>query len=374
MTGTASGFNDLDEITGGFQPGNLIIMAARPAMGKSALITNFAENAALEGAKAVALFSLEMSESELAQRFIASQASIKGDDLRKGKVPASRRWEDHGGAEPARQVAAVTSTTRPTCRCSTCAPRRGGCPAERGRARADLIDYLQLMRADGAHDNRVEQIGQISPRPEDARARAGGPGHRALAALPRRRAADGQAAGALGPSRVGLPHRRDARSACRTAACTADRRARRAARLPRVGAGRRDVAARVGRVSNAFCTGRQPVFRLRTASAAACARRRSTGSAPSTAGDGSASWRRATLSRCPRALREPARPHAGRRRAGAAGTSHRRRLLPPASADAVHDPRSWRLAAIVVAGSPRACSATRVARGSTPGAAGIRST
>ena len=59
-------------------------------MGKSALMANFAENAALGASKAVALFSLEMSESELAQRFIASQASIKGDDLRKGQVPPSR--------------------------------------------------------------------------------------------------------------------------------------------------------------------------------------------------------------------------------------------------------------------------------------------
>src|SRR5918997_3082861 len=88
LTGTPSGFDDVDTITGGFQPGNLIILAARPSMGKSALMANFAENAALDTNKAVALFSLEMSESELAQRFIASQASIKGDDLRKGRVPA----------------------------------------------------------------------------------------------------------------------------------------------------------------------------------------------------------------------------------------------------------------------------------------------
>ena len=90
ITGTPSGFEDLDNITGGFQPGNLIILAARPGMGKSALMANFAEHAALTTQQAVALFSLEMSEGELAQRFIASQASIKGDDLRKGKVPQSR--------------------------------------------------------------------------------------------------------------------------------------------------------------------------------------------------------------------------------------------------------------------------------------------
>ena len=97
VTGTPSGFEDLDAITGGFQPGNLIILAARPSMGKSALMANFCENAALNSNKAVALFSLEMSEGELAQRFIASQASIKGDDLRKGRVPQAR-WAKILGA------------------------------------------------------------------------------------------------------------------------------------------------------------------------------------------------------------------------------------------------------------------------------------
>jgi replicative DNA helicase len=95
LTGTASGFNDLDEITGGFQPGNLIIVAARPSMGKSALVTNVAENVALhpDRPRPVALFSLEMSESELAQRFIASNAGIKGDDLRKGRLRDERKWK-----------------------------------------------------------------------------------------------------------------------------------------------------------------------------------------------------------------------------------------------------------------------------------------
>src|SRR3954452_1429360 len=95
LTGTPSGFTDLDEITGGFQPGNLVIIAARPAMGKSSLVTNIAENVALHkhDPKPVALFSLEMSESELAQRFIASRARIKGDDLRKGRLKEERKWK-----------------------------------------------------------------------------------------------------------------------------------------------------------------------------------------------------------------------------------------------------------------------------------------
>src|SRR5919112_107447 len=90
MTGTPSGFNDIDELTGGFQPGNLIVLAARPSMGKSALMINMAENAAVDYDKPVALFSLEMSETELAQRFIASQAKLNGDDLRKGRVRQDR--------------------------------------------------------------------------------------------------------------------------------------------------------------------------------------------------------------------------------------------------------------------------------------------
>src|SRR3954449_5898326 len=162
ITGTASGFTDLDTITGGFQPGNLVVLAARPSMGKSALMANFAENAALGHQKAVALFSLEMSESELAQRFIASQASIRGDDLRKGNVPQTR-WPKilAASARLADSPLFIDDSSdlsvldvRAKCR-------------RLAQQNADglgliLIDYLQLMRAHGTVENRVEQIGQIS--------------------------------------------------------------------------------------------------------------------------------------------------------------------------------------------------------------------
>ena len=90
LLGTPSGFRDLDDITGGFQGGNLIVLAAQARDGKIALAVNMAENAAVDHDKAVALFSLEMSETELAQRFIASQAKLDGDELRKGKVKPDR--------------------------------------------------------------------------------------------------------------------------------------------------------------------------------------------------------------------------------------------------------------------------------------------
>ena len=130
ITGTSSGFEALDTVTGGFQPGNLIILAARPSMGKSALMANFAEHAALETGKAVALFSLEMSESELAQRFIASQASVKATTCARARSPtrAGARSSPRRTSWPPRPC---SSTTPPSSPSSTCARRPGGSPSSR---------------------------------------------------------------------------------------------------------------------------------------------------------------------------------------------------------------------------------------------------
>ena len=160
LTGTPSGFNDLDELTGGFQPGNLIVLAARPSMGKSALVTNIAENAAVDHGKPVALFSLEMSETELAQRFIASQAKISGDELRKGRVKADRWPKVLKAAEKLAQAPLYVDDS------SDIGILELRAKARRLHARRELglviVDYLQLMRPDGRTESRVEQIGQIS--------------------------------------------------------------------------------------------------------------------------------------------------------------------------------------------------------------------
>jgi replicative DNA helicase len=160
LTGVASGFNDLDDLTGGFQPGNLIVLAARPAMGKSSLATNFAENAALDHGVPVALFSLEMSETELAHRFLASQARVSSDELRKGRVKADR-WPKVNSA--AGKLAAAPLYIDDSSDLGVLELRA---KARRLAARHGLgmviVDYLQLMRPDGRADNRVEQIGQIS--------------------------------------------------------------------------------------------------------------------------------------------------------------------------------------------------------------------
>ena len=160
LTGTPSGFKDLDDLTGGFQAGNLIVVAARPSMGKSALVTNMAENAAIEYGRPVALFSLEMSETELAQRFIASQAKLNGDDLRKGRVKPDRWPKVVKATEKlARSPLYVDDS-------SDIGILEVRAKARRLHARLGLglliVDYLQLMRPEDGSQSRVEQIGQMS--------------------------------------------------------------------------------------------------------------------------------------------------------------------------------------------------------------------
>ena len=160
ITGTPSGFKDIDDLTGGFQPGNLIVLAARPAMGKSALVTNIAQNASVDHGRPVALFSLEMSETELAQRFIAAEAKLNGDDLRKGRVRPDR-WPKV--VKATEKLAAAPLFIDDSSDLGVMELRA---KARRLHAREDLglliVDYLQLMRPEPGADSRVEQIGQIS--------------------------------------------------------------------------------------------------------------------------------------------------------------------------------------------------------------------
>jgi replicative DNA helicase len=168
LTGTPSGFTDLDAITGGFQPGNLIIIAARPSMGKSSLVTNIAENVALshERPRPVALFSLEMSEAELAQRFVASQASIKGDDLRKGRLRDETKWKRvlRTAAEYDAAPLYVDDSSDVGLLDIRAKSRRlhQQAQADYGGLGLIIVDYLQLMRADSRIESRVQQVGEMS--------------------------------------------------------------------------------------------------------------------------------------------------------------------------------------------------------------------
>src|SRR3954465_6146292 len=160
LTGTRSGSTKLDELTGGFPNGNLVVIAARPSMGKSALVTNIAENAAIQDGVGVALFSLEMSEAELAQRFIASQAGVRGEELGKGRVD-EERWPKIPQACSRLSAAPLFVDDS-----SDVGMLKIRAKARRLAAQQDLgliiVDYLQLMRADERIENRVEQVSQMS--------------------------------------------------------------------------------------------------------------------------------------------------------------------------------------------------------------------
>jgi replicative DNA helicase len=163
LTGTPSGFRDIDAITGGFQPGNLIIVAARPAMGKSALVANIAENVAVKKEMPVAFFSLEMSEVELAQRFIACRARISGDRLRKGQV--KKEWPKVVRACNELEQAPLwfdDSSDLGILDLRAKARRLHAQEQDRGGLGLVIVDYLQLMRSDDHRANRVEQVAQMS--------------------------------------------------------------------------------------------------------------------------------------------------------------------------------------------------------------------
>jgi replicative DNA helicase len=170
ITGTPSGFTDLDDRTGGFQRGNLIVVAARPSMGKSAFVANVAENAALgighpeHRAHPVVLFSLEMSESELAQRFVASQARIAGDELRRGRV-AEQKWPKILEATNRLSKAPLyvdDSSDIGVLEVRAKARRLHHQLEHTGGLGLIIVDYLQLMRHEGRVENRVEQVSQVS--------------------------------------------------------------------------------------------------------------------------------------------------------------------------------------------------------------------
>ena len=164
LTGTPSGFRDLDHLLGGFQPGNLIILAARPSLGKSALVCNIADNVAGRQGMPVAFFSLEMSEVELAHRFISCRARIQNDRLRKGRV-SERDWPKVLKACNELESAPLwldDSSDLSLLDLRAKARRLASSEGNGGELGLIIVDYMQLMRPDDPRANRVEQVGQIS--------------------------------------------------------------------------------------------------------------------------------------------------------------------------------------------------------------------
>jgi len=160
VTGVASGFRDLDEMTSGFQPADLVIVAARPSMGKTAFTLNIAQHAAIEHNVPVAFFSLEMSKDSLVQRMLTSEARIDAQTLRKGKL----RDDDF----PRLARAAGILSHAPVYIDDTPGITILEMRSKARRLKADvgvglvIVDYLQLMSGPANSENRQQEVSQIS--------------------------------------------------------------------------------------------------------------------------------------------------------------------------------------------------------------------
>ena len=160
VTGVPSGFLDLDRLTAGFQRADLVIVAARPSMGKTALALNIIQHAAIEHNVGVAIFSLEMSKDALVQRLLCSEGLVDAQRLRRGQL----RDDDY----PKLARAAGLLGTAPIWIDDSAAltPLAMRSKARRLKAEHDIalvvVDYLQLMQGPGDSENRQQEISYIS--------------------------------------------------------------------------------------------------------------------------------------------------------------------------------------------------------------------
>jgi replicative DNA helicase len=161
ITGTPSGFRDLDRLTSGFQPGNLIIIAARPSMGKSALALCMASNVAVRHEQPVALFTLEMSKSEVTQRLMCAEGKVESQRLRTGKL-AVDDWPRLTAAcdKLAKAPIYVDDTGSITMMEIRSKLRR--LKLREPNLGLVIVDYLQLMTSGMSVENRVQEVSQIS--------------------------------------------------------------------------------------------------------------------------------------------------------------------------------------------------------------------
>jgi replicative DNA helicase len=159
LSGVPSGFNDLDSKTGGFQKANLIVVAARPGIGKTSLVLNIAQHAAISRKIPVGIFSLEMSERELATRLLCSEAAVDSYRLRMGLLKESE-WQPIAQAMGALAEAPIFIEESPVLSVMEMRTRARRLMASQNVGLL-IVDYLQLMQGRN-QENRVQEISDIS--------------------------------------------------------------------------------------------------------------------------------------------------------------------------------------------------------------------
>jgi replicative DNA helicase len=161
VTGTPSGYRDIDRLTSGFQPGNLIIIAARPSMGKSALALCMAANLAVRQGIPVGMFTLEMSKAEVTQRLMCSEAKVESQRLRTGKL-APDDWPRLTAACDKLAKAPIYVDDTGSINMMEIRSKARRLKSRHPDLGLIVVDYLQLMSSSGNIENRVQEVSQIS--------------------------------------------------------------------------------------------------------------------------------------------------------------------------------------------------------------------
>ncbi len=159
--GVPTGFMDFDHMTSGLQPGNLIIIAARPSMGKTTLVLNIAQNIALEEKRPVAIFSLEMPSQDIAMRMLATESRIDFGRLRTGSF-SEDYWRPltEGASRLAEAPILINDNRGLTVQSLRAEGRR--LKGEHSDLAVIIVDYLQLLRGTGRYHAREQEISEIS--------------------------------------------------------------------------------------------------------------------------------------------------------------------------------------------------------------------
>jgi replicative DNA helicase len=160
LTGVSSGFTELDRMTAGLQPGDLIVVAGRPSMGKTTLAINMAENAAIGANVPVAVFSMEMSREQIAFRMISSLGRVNQGHLRTGRF-GDEDWSRINAAISMMKSAPIFIDDSPALTPTEVRARARRLKRERGLGLI-VVDYLQLMQVPGTKENRATEISEIS--------------------------------------------------------------------------------------------------------------------------------------------------------------------------------------------------------------------
>jgi replicative DNA helicase len=161
VTGVPTGFVDLDRMTSGFQPGDLIIVAGRPSMGKTSLALNIGENVALDTGMPVAVFSMEMGAAQLALRMIGSVGRLDQHKLRTGRLIAED-WDKLSAALGRLNEAPILIDETPALNAIEVRSRARRLMRQYGKLGLVIVDYLQLMQASTQGENRATELSEIS--------------------------------------------------------------------------------------------------------------------------------------------------------------------------------------------------------------------